>query len=172
MEGPASGSDFASGTTTRIIYLVADECGNTEICIFFVSVGNCPAIGTPCDDGDFSTFDDQEDGNCNCAGTQSTLDITCQQDISTIAAPGAPGAVVDFSAPTTFGNCPGSLTIDQTEGPLSGEIFPIGSTTVSFSVSDDCGNIQNCSLEVTGPRRAIHYKFGMSGRYHGKCFAR
>ena len=29
----------------------------------------CPAAGTACDDGDTSTENDVEDGNCNCAGT-------------------------------------------------------------------------------------------------------
>lgn len=29
----------------------------------------CPAAGTPCDDGDATTENDVEDGNCNCAGT-------------------------------------------------------------------------------------------------------
>ena len=30
---------------------------------------SCPAVGTSCDDGDPSTVNDVEDGNCNCAGT-------------------------------------------------------------------------------------------------------
>ena len=30
---------------------------------------SCPAAGTSCDDGDPSTVNDVEDGNCNCAGT-------------------------------------------------------------------------------------------------------
>ena len=30
---------------------------------------SCPAYGTACDDGDSSTVNDIEDGNCNCAGT-------------------------------------------------------------------------------------------------------
>jgi len=32
----------------------------------------CPFAGTPCDDGDPATTDDQEDGLCNCIGSQPT----------------------------------------------------------------------------------------------------
>ena len=37
----------------------------------------CPAIGTPCDDGDLTTSNDVEDGNCNCAGTPDTGNMGC-----------------------------------------------------------------------------------------------
>ena len=32
----------------------------------------CPQRGLPCDDGNASTVDDKEDGNCNCVGKNST----------------------------------------------------------------------------------------------------
>jgi len=35
---------------------------------------NCPLAGTPCDDGDSTTSNDVESGDCNCAGTV----ITCE----------------------------------------------------------------------------------------------
>ena len=35
----------------------------------YMCPADCPAPGTPCDDGDLSTDDDQEDGFCNCIGT-------------------------------------------------------------------------------------------------------
>ena len=31
----------------------------------------CPPVGTPCDDGDPTTLNDQENGSCNCSGTAS-----------------------------------------------------------------------------------------------------
>lgn len=43
----------------------------------------CPAYGTPCDDGDSTTTNDIEDGNCNCAGSTAgtppsfSLNINC-----------------------------------------------------------------------------------------------
>ena len=35
----------------------------------------CPPKGTPCDDSNASTFDDLEDGNCNCIGTPDTTGL-------------------------------------------------------------------------------------------------
>lgn len=39
--------------------------------VILVTAGEivCPEAGTPCDDGDPSTYDDVQDGNCNCTGT-------------------------------------------------------------------------------------------------------
>ena len=50
LEGPASGSSFPIGTT-RVSYLLTDNCSNSEICIFFVTVSGCA--------------DDDGDGVCN-----------------------------------------------------------------------------------------------------------
>jgi len=46
------------------------------------AVLNCPTAGSACDDGDSSTINDLEDGNCNCAGTtivsgNFALNINC-----------------------------------------------------------------------------------------------
>ena len=40
-----------------------------DINVWDDNVVNCPPSGTACDDNDPSTFNDIEDGNCNCAGT-------------------------------------------------------------------------------------------------------
>lgn len=45
--------------------------------------------------------------------------------------------------------CDGALTPTQTAGLISGALFPIGTTTVSFSVSDGAGNNSTCSFNVT-----------------------
>ncbi len=67
--GPVNGSSVAQGTY-QVVYLLSDDCGNTEVCFFNVSVETtCPDAGTPCDDGDPCTINDVEDGNCGCAGT-------------------------------------------------------------------------------------------------------
>lgn len=49
---------------------------------------SCPAVGTPCDDGDPLTINDRADGNCGCAGTavpqnseSHALDAECAADI-------------------------------------------------------------------------------------------
>ncbi|MEL6926105.1 MAG: lectin-like protein, partial [Bacteroidota bacterium] len=63
IEGPASGSIFPEGST-RVVYLLSDDCSNSEICIFFINVDGCP--------------DDDNDGVCNdddlCEGFDDSLD--------------------------------------------------------------------------------------------------
>ena len=83
--GPANGSTPEAGTY-EIIYLINDDCGNSEVCIFTVTVNagetGCPTVGDPCDDGDDCTTGDVFDENCNCAGTfqDSDNDGICDAD--------------------------------------------------------------------------------------------
>ena len=39
-------------------------------------------------------------------------------------------------------------TITQINGPASGSNFPVGTTTVTYEATDDCGNITTCSFNV------------------------
>ncbi|MBI1267656.1 MAG: hypothetical protein GC193_09540 [Cryomorphaceae bacterium] len=47
---------------------------NNSLVFITIPVENCPVVGTPCDDNDPCTFDDLEDGNCNCIGTPTACD--------------------------------------------------------------------------------------------------
>ena len=47
---------------------------NSPLSIVLSGDVGCPQAGTPCDDGNASTFGDVEDGNCNCAGEVYTSD--------------------------------------------------------------------------------------------------
>ncbi len=40
-------------------------------------------------------------------------------------------------------------SVVQTEGPLNGTLFPVGTTTVTYQASDACGNTAVCSFDVT-----------------------
>ena len=74
VDGPANGSNPGQGVF-EIAYLINDDCGNSDVCVFYVTVGSsCPDAGTPCDDGDDCTAGDVEDGNCNCAGIYADSD--------------------------------------------------------------------------------------------------
>lgn len=42
---------------------------NTALSLDAQAIINCLPTGTPCNDGDANTINDQEDGNCNCVGT-------------------------------------------------------------------------------------------------------
>ena len=49
---------------------------------------------------------------------------------------------------TTSDNCPGE-TLLQTAGLASGSVFPVGTTTNTFEVTDASGNTASCSFYVT-----------------------
>src|SRR5205807_794679 len=59
------------------------------------------------------------------------------------------GAVGTYTAPVGTDNCPGAVTT-RTAGLASGSVFPIGTTTVTYSVTDVHGNGPvSCSFTVT-----------------------
>ncbi|RNC85008.1 MAG: HYR domain-containing protein [Winogradskyella sp.] len=73
---------------------------------------------------------------------------TCPEDILFELAPGETEAIVTYDLPTATDVC-GDVTITQTEGFASGELFPEGDTINTFSITDACGNETICSFTVT-----------------------
>ena len=67
LQGPANGSTLQAGVYP-VAYLIVDGCNNTSFCFFTIDIVACAPAGTPCNDGDPSTFNDVEDGSCGCAG--------------------------------------------------------------------------------------------------------
>jgi len=118
--GLSSGDAFPVGTTT-LEYTVTDAAGNTAVCSFDVTVTDDedPVIACP---GDITTGVDA--GNCT--------------------------AVVTYTVPSGTDNCPGATTT-QTDatGLSSGDAFPVGTTTLEYTVTDAAGNTAVCSFDVT-----------------------
>ncbi len=73
-----------------------------------------------------------------------TLTVTCPSNI-TVYATSPAGAVVTFS-PTTSGGCP---PVNVVANPPSGSTFPVGTTTVTVTASDGCGQQAQCTFTVT-----------------------
>ncbi|WP_189606232.1 HYR domain-containing protein, partial [Salinimicrobium marinum] len=105
--------------TTTNTFVVTDTAGNTATCSFDV------------------TITDDEDPT-----------LTCPENIDVNVDAGICGAVVEFTTPEGFDNS-GDVTLTQIAGPESGEVFPVGVTTVTFQVEDTAGNTATCSFEVT-----------------------
>jgi len=105
--------------TTTEEWTTTDGSGNTAMCSFTVTV--------------------EED-----------LDptISCPSNIATNVDAGACGATVTFTTPSGNDNCPGATTM-QTGGLASGDLFPLGTTTQEFTVTDAAGNSASCSFDVT-----------------------
>ena len=116
----ASGDVFPSGTTT-VSYNVSDAAGNPAItCSFTVTV--------------------TED--------EAPVIVDCPTNIALGTDAGVCNAVATWTAPTATDNCDVSLT--PTGSHASGDVFPSGTTTVSYNVSDAAGNAATtCSFTVT-----------------------
>ncbi|PWU17532.1 MAG: hypothetical protein C5B50_11160, partial [Verrucomicrobia bacterium] len=72
------------------------------------------------------------------------INVTCSADI-TVTTPNSAGAVVNFASSATGGCSPPSVVCN----PPSGSTFPVGTTTVTCTASDICGNSASCSFHVT-----------------------
>jgi PKD repeat protein len=68
----------------------------------------------------------------------------CPADQSIQLEPGVCDIVVIWNAPVAEDNCP--LTITSTH--QSGDVFTVGTTTVTFTATDGAGNTATCSFEV------------------------
>jgi hypothetical protein len=89
----------------------------------------------------------------NCSFLVTVVDaeapsITCPPTLTVVEdSPGAGIATVNYAAPLATDNCDTNLTI--TTLPPPGSAFPIGTTTVTASVTDTAGNSNVCQFAVT-----------------------
>ncbi|MEM8907297.1 MAG: HYR domain-containing protein, partial [Bacteroidota bacterium] len=90
--GPANGSALELGVY-ELLYLLSDDCNNTELCAFQVTVTS-GCFEQSCDDGDPCTINDQFDEDCNCVGTfeDSDNDGVCNIEDCEPNNPGLPAA--------------------------------------------------------------------------------
>ncbi len=79
---------------------VSDASGCQDIVSIEISYADCDPAGTPCDDGDASTYNDVEDGDCNCAGTQ------CPNILANLS----------FENINCFGEADGSAAVNPMQG--------------------------------------------------------
>lgn len=75
-------------------------------------------------------------------------EILCPSNISEPNDPTVCGAVINYTAPVGSDNCPG-VTTALTAGLASGSVFPVGTTTVTYTATDLAGNTTTCSFQVT-----------------------
>ncbi len=66
--------------------------------------------------------------------------LSAHADMAKDSDPGQCGAAVSFTLPTATDNCPGVGAV--TSSPVSGSIFPVGTTAVVCTVTDAHGNTQ------------------------------
>ena len=100
-----------------------------------------------------NTFEitDASGNTASCSFDVTVIDneaptVTCPTTINMNTDPGLCSAVVNYDVPTSD-NCPGETSI-QTAGLASGSVFPVGTTTNSFEVTDAAGFTTTCSFDV------------------------
>ncbi len=107
-------------TLTRV-YQVMDDSGNTASCRQVLVV------------------DDTTDPT-----------ITCPLDITVNAATGTCEAMVSISIPVASDNCGiSSIVNDFNNTDDASGTYPVGITTVTYTITDDCDNTSICSFNVT-----------------------
>ncbi|SDX36077.1 Calx-beta domain-containing protein, partial [Lutibacter oricola] len=115
------GTVFSPGTTT-VTYVATDEAGNNSVtCSFDVVVEDSqkPVIT-----------------NCPTTITQNTDSGLCT-------------AAVSWVEPSASDNCTVEGNLVWTKSHLPGSSFNVGTTTVTYTVTDEAGNISNvCSFDV------------------------
>jgi hypothetical protein len=79
-------------------------------------------------------------------GTDPLL-IGCPGDMTQPSDAGCTGAVVTYTDPTATDNCDPSPGVVCS--PPSGSTFPVGTTTVTCTATDACGNTSECTFDVT-----------------------
>ena len=119
ISGFAPNESFPLGLTT-VTYEAEDEQGNTAFCSFDVEVIDAQA----------PEFD-------------------CPGEILLTNDPGVCGALYTFELPAASDNCPGNVTVIQTNGPTSGTELPVGVTSFTFVATDDVGNTSECTYDVS-----------------------
>lgn len=96
-----------------------------------------------------------QDINGNSSSHQFSISVTDTEapqlfgmpdDISITSEPDLCGATVSWPEPSSADNCPASST---TSTHSAGEFFPVGTTTVSYTVTDDSRNETTASFTIT-----------------------
>jgi hypothetical protein len=105
--------------TTTQTYVVLDWFGNTDTCSFTIAVND-----------------------------EENPIVVCPADIEVFNDFKVCGAVVENDIPVPTDNC-AVVSIDLIEGQQSGEVFPVGVTTVTYAVNDIHGNFSSCSFNIT-----------------------
>lgn len=153
------------GQAPQTFIIEFDDCGVT---FSDVEVTGLQCTGTiflgPADGGLFDSSNDNEfiltfiDDVENSCGEGSPMvelrffkgaTLNCPDDIILIADSGTCEAVVNFDPPVATDIDGTTIIAEQTAGPASGSSFPVGVTTVQFSVTSNVtGVVTNCSFDI------------------------
>ena len=146
--GATSCGTFVSDATLGTA-IANDNCAGVSVTRTGVPAGNIFPVGTTTVT---YTAVDASGNTASDTQTVTVIDntapvISCPNNIT--LEPTCPtGAIGTYTAPVGTDNCPNPTTT-RTAGLASGSVFPVGTTTVTYSVTDASGNSASCSFTVT-----------------------
>jgi len=133
--------------------VIADYTGLTTVSATCggATITQIPASGTTLPTGNHTimiiatdTGNNKDTCTFNLLIAESTAPtITCPNDTTTC------DPVVNYTAPVGLDNCLSITTQTDVTGFTSGSTFPIGTTTIEYTVADSSGNTTSCSFDVT-----------------------
>lgn len=116
------GSVFPVGVT-KVTYTATDYAGNDSVRSFTVTVIDAQAP--------------------KIAGCPSTIQVNTTANATTCS------AAVTWTEPVATDNCTPSGSLVWTKSHQSGDVFPVGTTTVTYTATDEHGNTSTaCSFDV------------------------
>ncbi len=136
-----------SATVTWTPPAATDNCGEVEL-----SSDHEPAETFPVGTTTVTyTATDNAGNSVSCSFDVTVTDdedpsLTCPDDITQTAAEGTCSATVTWTPPAATDNC-GEVELSSDHEPA--ETFPVGTTTVTYTATDNAGNSVSCSFDVT-----------------------
>ncbi len=146
--------------------VVSNDAGSCDARVLWIepiASDNCPAVNftsshTPGDVFPLGTTlvtytaTDASGNSVTCSfnvtvnDTEAPTIVACTPDVIASNDAGDCGAIVTFTAPTYTENCTmGTEVASQ----ASGTFFPVGTTTVTWTLTDNAGNVSTCDFDVT-----------------------
>ena len=144
---------------------VSNDQGNCDALVTFAATGtdNCSPVSITYSQNPGTVFNlgttavtatstDVSGNSVSCTFNVTVEDnenptITCPGNATMPNQAGTCGSTYTYAV-TSTDNCPGEV-ITQTDGLPSGSIFPVGTTTNTFVVTDGNNNTATCSFDVT-----------------------
>ena len=136
---------------TDVVYTVVDICGNSNSCSFTVTVidNEEPCIG--CDPSNIDNpFDPTAGVSCS---TITGTEVSPNEGVSTYTHNGSDWDITANDnvgiASIVYSLSGATMNVTQPNTTLNGQVFELGSTTITWTVTDLSGNFSECSFTVT-----------------------
>lgn len=144
---PFNGESLMDGTTIITLFFSKVGNGGTSSA---VNITSLPDLAFQVTDGTGTKIpNNQITVNQGSVAIFDSIDPTiqnCPSDINVAVGSSATSAVATWTAPTSADNCAIATFAGSAN---SGDSFPVGTTTVSYTATDFGGNTANCSFDVT-----------------------